>query len=183
MAQDSDVARVTAALKAPGLRYRSFSNEPVRTPRVDVGSVAETFPLFGSSMEEAAEMASPELPDREPVRAALAIPPAPLPEPEPIAAPPVVVVAEPAPPPPPPGKFGVQIAAPRSEAEARATVEAMRVRYPKELAEHWAMISRVELPNGVFYRVLIGPLASEQQAAQLCSSLKAQGAECFIRET
>ena len=112
MAQDSDVARVTAALKAPGLRYRSFSNEPVRTPRVDVGSVAETFPLFGSSMEEAAEMASPELPDREPVRAALAIPPAPLPEPEPIAAPPVVVVAEPAPPPPPPPPVPVYVAPP-----------------------------------------------------------------------
>ena len=39
------------------------------------------------------------------------------------------------------------------------------------------------LPKGVFYRVVIGPLASERQAAQLCSRLKAQGNECLIRRT
>jgi SPOR domain len=83
---------------------------------------------------------------------------------------------------PPTGKFSVQIAAPRSVEEARAAIEAMRQRYP-ELAEQWAMISRVELPNGVFYRVLIGPLASERQATELCSTLKAKGAACFMRAT
>jgi hypothetical protein len=45
------------------------------------------------------------------------------------------------------------------------------------------MISRVELPNGVFYRVLIGPLASEREAIELCSTLKAKGAACFMRPT
>ncbi len=83
---------------------------------------------------------------------------------------------------PPPGKFSVQIAAPRSVEEARAAIDAMRQRYP-ELAEQWAMISRVELPNGVFYRVLIGPLATERQATQLCSTLKAKGTACFTRAT
>jgi hypothetical protein len=32
MAQDVDIARVATALNAPGLRYRSFGNEPVRAP-------------------------------------------------------------------------------------------------------------------------------------------------------
>src|SRR5690348_3036336 len=31
MSQNDDVARVAQALKAPGLRYRSFGNEPVRS--------------------------------------------------------------------------------------------------------------------------------------------------------
>jgi cell division septation protein DedD len=84
---------------------------------------------------------------------------------------------------PPQGKFGVQIAAPRSVEEARALIDAMRAKYPGELAQQWATILPVSLPKAVFYRVLIGPLDSEQQAAQLCSRLKAQGVECFIRAT
>jgi cell division septation protein DedD len=84
---------------------------------------------------------------------------------------------------PPPGKFGVQIAAHRSVEEARAMIDTMRAKYPSELGQQWATILPVSLPKGMFYRVVIGPLASEQQASQLCSKLKAQGEECFIRHT
>jgi cell division septation protein DedD len=84
---------------------------------------------------------------------------------------------------PPQGKFGVQIAAPRSVEEARALIDTMRAKYPGELGQQWATILPVSLPKGMFYRVLIGPLASEQQASQLCGRLKAQGEECFIRRT
>jgi len=83
----------------------------------------------------------------------------------------------------PQGKYGVQVAAPRSVEEARAVIDSMRARYPNDLAQQWATILPVTLAKGVFYRVVIGPLASEQQAAQLCSRLRAQGAECFIRGT
>lgn len=83
----------------------------------------------------------------------------------------------------PVGKFGVQIAARRSEVEARAAIDEMRAKFPSLLGQQWATINRVSLPQGVFYRVLAGPLGSAQQAAQLCSSLKAQGAQCFIRGT
>jgi hypothetical protein len=107
----------------------------------------------------------------------------------PVVPPAAYALAQPAPaavpettPEPPAGKFSVQIAAPRSVEEARAAIEAMRLRYP-ELAGQWAMISRIELPNGVFYRVLVGPLASEREATQLCSTLKAKGAACFMRPT
>ena len=82
---------------------------------------------------------------------------------------------------PPRGKYGVQLAAPRSVEEARALIDTMRARYPNDLAQQWAEILPVSLPKGVFYRVVIGPLASEQQASQLCSRLRSQGAECFIR--
>jgi hypothetical protein len=78
------------------------------------------------------------------------------------------------------GQLSVQIAASRSEADARVLIDAMRAKYPGQLAKLSASIAKVSLPDGVFYRVLIGPLGSEQ-ASQLCSSLKAQGAECFLR--
>ena len=95
-----------------------------------------------------------------------------------------VAVAAPAPAASQPvGKFGVQIAARRSEAEARAAIDEMRAKFPSLLGHEWATINRVSLPQGVFYRVTVGPLGSAQQAAQLCSSLKAQGAACFIRGT
>ena len=82
---------------------------------------------------------------------------------------------------PPQGKYGVQLAAPSSVEEARALIDTMRARYPNDLAQQWAEILPVTLPKGVFYRVVIGPLASEQQASQLCSRLRSQGAECFLR--
>jgi cell division septation protein DedD len=83
----------------------------------------------------------------------------------------------------PQGKFGVQIAAPRSVEQARALIDSMRARYPNELGKEWAAILPVTLPKGTFYRVVIGPMASEQQASQLCGRLKSQGTECFIRRT
>jgi hypothetical protein len=82
---------------------------------------------------------------------------------------------------PPPGKYGVQIAARRSEAEARALVDEMRAKFPSQLGREWATLYRVALPQGVFYRVVVGPLGLVQQAMQLCNDLKAQGAECLIR--
>ncbi len=41
MARDSDVARVAAAMNAPGFRYRSFGNEPVRIRPGAAGTLAE----------------------------------------------------------------------------------------------------------------------------------------------
>ena len=84
---------------------------------------------------------------------------------------------------PPQGKYGVQLAARSSVEEARALIDTMRAKYPSELGQQWATILPVSLPKGMYYRVVIGPLASEQQASQLCSKLKAQGEECFIRHT
>jgi len=108
----------------------------------------------------------PQAPASEPPAATPELPPAPAPNQT-----------------PPQGKFGVQIAAPRSEADARAVLEDMRSKFPAELGREWATIHPTALPDGVVYRVLIGPLGTEQQASQLCNSLKARGASCFIRGT
>lgn len=54
MRQDTDVARVAAALRAPAIRYRSFGNEPVRTPAV--APDADPYALLGAAMNAAAEV-------------------------------------------------------------------------------------------------------------------------------
>jgi hypothetical protein len=55
MAQDTDVARVAAALRAPGIRYRSFGNEPVRTPPAGPGG---DYSLLGAGLSAAADVAA-----------------------------------------------------------------------------------------------------------------------------
>lgn len=79
------------------------------------------------------------------------------------------------------GKFGVQIAERRSAAEARAAVEQLRGQYAGLLARQWATIYRVRLPQGVIYRAVVGPFASERRASELCGSLRAAGAQCIIQ--
>ncbi|EFH11034.1 hypothetical protein, partial [Teichococcus cervicalis] len=52
MGQDIDVARVVAALRAPGIRYRSFGNQPVRAePDAPAPSLRQALARFA---EEAA---------------------------------------------------------------------------------------------------------------------------------
>ncbi len=61
MAKDSDVARVAAAMNAPGFRYRSFGNEPVRIRPGQAGTLAQ--PLTQPpAMPEPEAYAPPEAP-------------------------------------------------------------------------------------------------------------------------
>lgn len=59
MAQDSDVARMAAALKASGIRYKSFGNGPVRGLVQPAGNVANSFPLPGIATETTAAVPRP----------------------------------------------------------------------------------------------------------------------------
>lgn len=83
----------------------------------------------------------------------------------------------------PGASYTVQIAARRSEADARAAIDEMRARYAGLLAQRGALIVRVSLPQGIFYRAVVGPFASPIQANDLCGQLRAAGAECFVRPT
>jgi hypothetical protein len=80
------------------------------------------------------------------------------------------------------GRYGVQIAARPTQEEARAFIEDMRGKYASLLGRQWAVIYRVELPQGVFYRAVVGPFASESHANKLCGELKAKGEDCFLRQ-
>lgn len=80
------------------------------------------------------------------------------------------------------GGYAVQVSSQRSEAEATAAFRALQAKYPQQLGDRQAIVRRADLGSkGVYYRALVGPFASAEQAANLCSKLKAAGASCLIQ--
>ena len=44
------------------------------------------------------------------------------------------------------------------------------------------MVRRADLGSkGIFYRAMVGPFASREEAVQLCSSLKSAGGDCVVQ--
>jgi hypothetical protein len=80
------------------------------------------------------------------------------------------------------GGYSVQVSSQRSEAEAQAAYRGLQSKYPSQLGGHTPTVRQVNLGDkGVFYRTLVGPYASMDQAAQMCSSLKAAGGSCIVQ--
>ncbi len=74
-----------------------------------------------------------------------------------------------------------QVAAQRSETEARMTFRGLQSQFPNILGGRDAVIRRADIANqGTYYRVEVGPL-SAGQADELCGNLKASGAQCITR--
>jgi len=79
------------------------------------------------------------------------------------------------------GNFAVQVSSQRSEAEANAAYRTLQRRYPNVLGGRSSFVRRADLGSrGVYYRTMVGPFATGEQAAKLCSSLKAAGGQCII---
>jgi SPOR domain len=80
------------------------------------------------------------------------------------------------------GGYAVQISSQRSEAEAQTAFRALQVKFPDQLGGRQPMVRRADLGDkGVYYRALVGPFASMEQAAAMCSSLKAAGGTCIVQ--
>ncbi len=80
------------------------------------------------------------------------------------------------------GGYLVQVSSQRSESEAQAALRSLQAKYPNLLGGQPATVRRAELgARGVFYRAMIGPYASREQATQLCNSLKAAGGDCLVQ--
>jgi hypothetical protein len=83
----------------------------------------------------------------------------------------------------PAGETGymVQVSSQRNEADASASYRALQAKYPSVLGDRQAVIRRIDLhEKGVFYRAMIGPFATAEEANQLCGSLKAAGGQCLV---
>lgn len=84
----------------------------------------------------------------------------------------------------PPGAAGtyvVQVSSQRSEADAQSSYRALQSKYPSVLASRQASIRRADLgEKGVYYRAMVGPFGSSEDATRLCDSLKAAGGQCNI---
>jgi hypothetical protein len=76
----------------------------------------------------------------------------------------------------------VQVSSQRSEAEAQSAFKELQAKYPGQLGNRQAMIHRADLgAKGTYYRAMVGPFGSAEQAASLCSSIKAAGGSCIVQ--
>jgi hypothetical protein len=110
--------------------------------------------------------------------------PAPTPEPAPEPATPVATQEAAVTPPPAPAAVGntrVQLAAVKSEDNAKSEWAKMQKAHPDLLGGLTLNIEKVDKgASGIFYRIQAGPLADRAAAKQLCTSLKGQGQDCIV---
>ncbi|MGH6725726.1 MAG: SPOR domain-containing protein [Pseudolabrys sp.] len=80
------------------------------------------------------------------------------------------------------GSYAVQVSSQRSEADAQAAFRSLQAKYPNQLGGRQALIHKVELgAKGTYFRAMVGPFASANEASSLCSDLKAAGGQCLIQ--
>jgi SPOR domain len=80
------------------------------------------------------------------------------------------------------GSSYAQVTSRRTEGEAQTEFRALEARFPTQLSGREPVIRRADLgEKGIYYRALVGPFASTEEAAQLCSSLKAAGQNCIVQ--
>ena len=80
------------------------------------------------------------------------------------------------------GSYLVQVSSQRSEADAQAAFRSIKSKYSSVLGDRKPVIRRAELAGkGTYYRAMVGPFTSRDQAVQLCSSLKATGGDCVVQ--
>jgi cell division septation protein DedD len=82
----------------------------------------------------------------------------------------------------PSGGYLVQVASQRNEADAQASYKALQAKYSSVLGSHSPLIKRADLgEKGVYYRAMVGPFNSSDEASQFCGSLKSAGGQCVIQ--
>jgi hypothetical protein len=75
----------------------------------------------------------------------------------------------------------VQVSSQRSEGEAQAAYRSLQAKYPNQLNGRELSIQKADLGSkGTYYRAMIGPFASANEASEWCSSLKAAGGQCLV---
>ncbi len=80
------------------------------------------------------------------------------------------------------GGYAVQVSSQHSEAEAHSAFKSLQAKFPNQLGGHDVVVRRADLGSkGVYYRAMVGPFASMEEAAGMCSSLKAAGGNCLIQ--
>lgn len=80
------------------------------------------------------------------------------------------------------GGYLVQVSSQRSEADARASFKTLQHKFPSALGSHAPLIKRADLGSrGVYYRAMVGPFGTSEQAAQFCGNLKTAGGQCVVQ--
>jgi hypothetical protein len=80
------------------------------------------------------------------------------------------------------GGYAVQIVARHNEADAQTSFRSLQAKYPQQLGGRAPLIRRVDLgAKGIYYRAMVGPFGSADEASHVCSSLKAAGGQCIVQ--
>jgi hypothetical protein len=80
------------------------------------------------------------------------------------------------------GGYLVQVSSQRNEADAQASYRALQSKFPTVLGSRSPVIKRADLGDkGVYYRAMVGPFGSSDEASQFCGSLKTAGGQCVVQ--
>jgi hypothetical protein len=80
------------------------------------------------------------------------------------------------------GGYLVQVSSQKNEADAQASYRVLQGKFPGVLGSHSPVIKRADLgEKGVYYRAMVGPFGTPEEASQLCGNLKSAGGQCVIQ--
>ena len=80
------------------------------------------------------------------------------------------------------GGYVVQVSSQRSEADAQASFKALQGKFPTVLGSQSPVIKRADLGDkGIYYRAMVGPFGSADEASQFCGNLKGAGGQCVVQ--
>ena len=70
-----------------------------------------------------------------------------------------------------------------SKADAQSSLRSLQAKFSKQLGDRKATVQRTDLgPKGVYYRTVVGPFGSPDDADRFCSSLQAAGGQCRVEK-
>jgi hypothetical protein len=80
------------------------------------------------------------------------------------------------------GGYLVQVSSQRNEADAQSSFRALQNKFPSVLGSRAPVIKRADLGDkGVYYRAMVGPFGSSDEATHFCGSLKTAGGQCVVQ--
>ncbi len=80
------------------------------------------------------------------------------------------------------GGYVVQVSSQRSAADAQASYRTLQGKFPGVLGSRAPLIKRADLGDkGVYYRAMVGPFGSPEEASSFCGNLKTAGGQCVVQ--
>lgn len=80
------------------------------------------------------------------------------------------------------GGYLVQVSSQKNEADAQASYKVLQGKFPAVLGSRTPLIKRADLGDkGIYYRAMVGPFDSPDEASQFCGSLKTAGGQCVVQ--
>jgi cell division protein FtsN len=80
------------------------------------------------------------------------------------------------------GGYLVQVSSQRNEADAQTSFRSLQSKFPAVLGSRSPVIKRADLgEKGIYYRAMVGPFGTPDEASQFCGSLKTAGGQCVVQ--